>query len=461
MLCLYLPEIKSNNKMKNRILGSALAVTTLLFTACNKEEVIEFNQDINATIQGVTYDADGNVPLADVSVLLVGDQSQTSDEDGTYRFTGKETGSHLLKFEKEGFATMVQTVFIDGTELTAEEVTNSSIIEMFHTSETLSTSFKIDNGEEVKPAANADVTIELNSTGSAYFEDNKIETTTDANGALSLEGLPDVGLIITVETTDGTDLYDTTVFTTPDGANSSYTLSKSSLLEDFVLVDSNVIDDETGSEVEDFTATANIEYTFSAAIDANYAGMEVTLTKGGQDVAFAQTISGSTLTIDPIGTELEAGEDYTVSVTAQSLEADGTFDETYTFTVDSDGITLTQVTGLSLDNDIHDDTNPIEETDVSFTIQFDEVEDADSYEIYGLYSGATNEYVLLTATDVTTTTDDELEYLVNIPASGFDLPDDADGYFDSYSLTIIVRAKSGDVYGEFSTELEVEEGDEN
>lgn len=449
--------------MKNRILCSAFAATALLFTGCNKEEVIEFNQDINVTIQGVTYDADGNVPLEGVSVYLVGDESDTSDENGVYRFTGKETGNHLVKFEKDGFATMVQTVEADGNELTAEELTKSSIIEMYHTNEAASTTLKITNGTETTPAANVPVTIELNATGDAYFESDKIETTTDADGLLSLTGLPDVVLTITVETTQGTDLYTTTINSTPGALNSSYTLTKSSLLEDLELVDSNIIEDDTANVVEDFVADSNIIFTFSNDIDTNYSGMEVKLVKTSNniDIAIDTTISGSTLTIDPIGDNLESGASYEVSVTVQSLDASGTYSESFTFTVEGEELTLNQVTGLSLDQAHNEETGTdIQEITTFFIIQFDEVEGADSYEVYGSYSpGGTNEYILLSTRDFTTSTDDELEYGVNLLTSGIDVPTGTTGYFDEgATLSIIVRAKSGDTYGEYSNVLVVAEG---
>ena len=459
------------SKMKKRFFSPILFVATaLFFTGCKVTEVVEFDQDIDVTIQGVTYDADGNTLLSEVSVSLLGDEAITTGEDGVYQFQGKETGSHLVRFEKEGFATMVQTILVEGTELTAEEVTNSSVIEMFHVNEALTTTFKLSNGEETSVVENLPVTIELNSTGDAYFENDKIETTTDADGVLSLAGLPDVVLTVTAELVDGSDIYTKTFNTTASNVAESYTFTDSdkvSTLQAFLLVDSNIIDDEDATEVTDFDPTGNITFEFSDVINVDYEDYEVTLFKGFDEIVVDLTVAGNLLTIDPRGATLEAGASYTVNVEVQSLEADaGTYDESFTFTVAGEELTLTQVIDLSLDEEHNANTLPtgteIKESQVTFRIQFNEVVDADRYEVFGLYSAGTNEYIRLSAALLGNDSDNNIEYLVTLEESVIGEAAGEDGFFDGGELTIIVRAANGfgdaAVYGEFSDEFVIREG---
>jgi len=439
--------------MKNLLLSTALLVVACFaFTACSEDDtVIDFNQDIDVTIQGIVYDNNGNEPLSGVTTFLVGKDSVSTDDDGSYQYTGNETGSHLMKFEKSGYATMVQTIIVSGNEFTAEELTNSSAIFMFEANQSLSTTLKISNGVETISAADADVTITLPEQEGVFFESNIISATTDSDGVLSLDGLPDVFLEINVELEVGTDLYWTTIFTTPGSESSSYQLNKTSLLGDLELVESNIVNDD-GSDNDNFTASDNITFTFNENIES----ADVDLDRG-DNVAFDLSISGSTVTIDPIGNALEESTGYSVSLDV--IATNGlTYSEFFTFTVDGPEVVLDQVSGL----DLSENQLEVTEFTTGILISFDAVEGANDftgYQVFARYSEGNDEFVQLTANWNSAPDDDELEYFVSL-TSGDGIVQPADGFFEDGDFEIIVRAVSGDVYGEFSSTLDVSEGDE-
>ena len=467
--------------MKNRIFTKVLFLLTALFiSSCEKEETIDFNQDVNVTIQGITYDHFDNTKLSDVTVTLVGDSPIVTQEDGVYRFGGQETGSHLLKFEKEGYATVVQTINIEGQDLVADEVTNSSIIELFQTDQSISTIFRISNGLETSPVANVPVTLELDALGSdVFFEDNIIQTTTDENGVLNLENLPNVNLNISGEIIIDSDLYSINFSTLPGDIDPIYVLNKTSLLDDFLLVDSNIIDDR-GNVSLNFPAVSNIEFAFSDNIDSNFPDQQITLTKDSRLIGLETTITDNVLTLNPLGDALEPGVSYVVNVKVRAENGIQTYDETFTFTVEgNEALILEKVTSLRLDevHSISRETEIMTNTSI-VVIEFEKVEGARSYEIFGSYSGAVDEFVKLDVFDVSDddfdgpNEDNALEYQVNLEGNGVREP--ALGFFNAgETFKIIVRAVAGDLIrnppfdpnftnlGAFSDPLEIELGDEN
>lgn len=447
--------------MKHRIILTAIAaVSCLVFTRCNEDTVIDFNQDINVTIQGIVYDNNGNVPLSNVNTLLVGKDSLSTDEDGSYQYNGNKTGSHLMKFSRGGYATMVQLIEVSGTEFTAEEIISSSAIFMYEANQTLNTTLKISNGKETTNAANVPVTITLTDNEYIFFEDNVIETSTDADGLLSVSGLPDVYLEIAVEFVDGDFIYSKTINVYPGTEEADYLLDQTSALGDLELVESNIIEDD-GTETSTFAASDNVTFTFSESIEE----AEVSFENPFDKVAFDLSISGSTVTVDPVGTGLEGGSTYSLYIEVTATNGN-MYDMTFNFDVAGDALVLDQVSGFDL-SPYHAEVDNEPGTSIAIgttlvVVFFEEVEGATEYEIFGKHVGGTDEFVKLNANQsflaLDDLDDDEIEYSINLTGSGIE--ETGDGYFDDGDFEFIIRAVSGSTYGEFSNSLVVGEGDE-
>jgi len=186
-----------------------LAAAFISIMSCdNDDDIIDTNTQVNLTIQGVTYDQNGFIVLPDVDVTLLGDTEDRTGEDGAYRFSNRETGTHLLRFEREGYADMTQEITLEASEFTPDNITHSTAIEMYEANETLSTTLTFSNtsnSAERMIAANANVTVTFDVittntpsiTSRVFFENARIQTTTDADGLLNLTGLPDAELTIT------------------------------------------------------------------------------------------------------------------------------------------------------------------------------------------------------------------------------------------------------------------------
>lgn len=482
---------------KNFFKPALLAAAFLSIMSCdNDDDIIDTNTQVDLTIQGVTYDQNGFIILSDVDVSLLGDTNDITGEDGAYRFSNRETGTHLLRFEKEGYANMTQEITLEASEFTPEDITHSTAIEMYEANETLTTTLtysNTSNSAERMLAANAEVTITFDVlttttpsiTSRIFFENARIETTTDENGVLTLDGLPNGEVSITAEFDSGTDLYRGEFNTagiigtalTPSNVDSNYNLTLFNQANDLFLVDTNVIDNATELAVTDFTDTDNITFTFSENLDIE--SSVVTLRKtsnGNRDILIETTTSGDTVTIDPEGDNLEAGNSYEVFISVISTDGDTYTNVTgFDFTVEGEfNNTSLDLSGVNINLDeIHDDTNEILINTNTFTIEFLGLEDVpeSSYEVYGRYNNGTDmptdEFILLgssqnlTADSTQPQSDDAIEYDIFLNGNTINVADDVDAgdYFDNNAiLTIKVRAIGG-TNDEFSNELDVRLGD--
>lgn len=457
----------------NYSLTFALIFATMIFTSCQEDTYkLDFEQDINVTIQGIVYDNEGNVPLDSVKVGL-GSDTVLTGKDGTYKFVNQSSGSYLLRFSKDGYATMVQNIAEGGREFTANSIVNTSPIFMFESNQTLSTKIFVGNGPENIPVANKEVILEISSLGSdekdfdqltrvasedgdteIFFENNIIKTTTDELGAINISNLPNQEIELRMNFIENGYKYTLYTSDRPADFSLSYFLGKQSVSE-FRLTQTNVIDAK-GNAVNDFNPTSNISFTFSDPIDASYEDMNITLEKDGNlDIISDVTISSRSITINPKGTELEKGDSYTVRLDIQSTNDIG-YTRDFVFTVADDAFTLGKVTGLNLDKEEYD-TDEIFENTTNVRLEFTEVDGAEQYEIYGRHSAGTDEFILLTTPFISGDGDN---VSVNLLVSGIEVPEGSDGLFDGgATFTIIVRAKTGSTFGEFSDELVIKEGD--
>jgi len=460
-------------KMNFRIILPILALFSLvLFTGCEDDPtVIDFDQDINVTIQGIVYDKDGNTPLDSVKVTLANDSVFTNAE-GVYEFRNKDAGSHLLKFSKNGYASMVQTVDTDGKEYTANALINTSPIFLYANTSVLQTALFISNGIENSPAANVPfklvigvaeidrriiVVTDDDVLTSIFFENNVIESETDANGQINLAGLPNIEMELIVDFVQGNRRYFLNRSNEPQNFNSTYSLS-SDFIAEFLLTETNVVDDE-GNGVEDFAADANIIFTFTDDIDASDEDNFIQLRKFNttdREILTTNIISGNTLTIDPDGNSLDEDVNYTVQLFLTSVNG-VSYSRNFSFTVEGQDLVLGKVNDFTIDNfqaTVQNNTSVVR-------FQFDEVEDANSYQVFASYSQGSDEFIELNQFSQTAGEEvDELEFSVSF-TSRFTAPEGFNGLFDNgASIDIKVRAVNGNVTGEFSDTFTVNAGDQ-
>ncbi len=461
----------------SRLLPIMAVVIALFFTACKEDPtVFEFEQTINVTIQGIVYDNDGNTPLDSVKVRLANDSVFTNAE-GVYEFRNKTAGSHLLRFTKSGYATMVQTIGTEGTDYTANAIINTSPVFMFANGATLNTALFRSNGVVNIPAANVPFKITFNNdedldeyydalrmvaldddlSSPTFFENNVIRGTTDANGRVNVNNLPEVRMELEVSYNEGNFRYFLNRSNMPADFNLSYNLNVSAATE-FRLTDTNIVEDN-GNQVNNLDAGSNITFTFSDNIDAAYEDTFVQLRKFGasnREVLIDANISGATLTIDPEGAALEEGIDYTVLLELASING-VTYSRNFGFTIAGDEITaLGQVTNFTIDNFQSEVSN----TTSVVRFQFTEVEDASSYQAFARYSEGTDEFIELDKfSEFSGEEPNEREFSVNF-ATRFSAPSDQTGLFDNgSSIDIKVRAVNGNTFGAFSTAYTVNTGD--
>lgn len=441
------------------ILAVTALMTAFLTTSCDEEETILNKQALALTIQGTVYDADGNVPLEGVTVISDSDTT-TTDANGLYSIEKQATGSYVLKFSKEEYLEVYQNV-AGQTDVSANESVISSSIKLYKADQSFSTTFLFENGETVTPVAEMPVTISFRYNTS--FINNKIETVTDSEGKITVEGIAkSQSYIIEAVKVDGDYTYSRTItFSDADNLNDEYTVSRTKFDPTFYLESSNIFD-EDGVEFE-LSPSDNITFSFSDNIDADFEDLEIEFSKfspTSQDIVINATIADNTLTIDPLGSSLEAGATYNVSFIIASTQG-VEIEASYSFTIEGEEeeeISLEQVTGLSAFG-----TDEITETTTDLYIEVDKVSNHDEilpvYEVFVKYSGGTDEFIEIeSSTQVRSTTEDEVRISFDVNYSEIEEPEE--GYFsDNQSFDIMVRVREGDIVGEFSDVLTLKAGD--
>ncbi|UXP31781.1 carboxypeptidase regulatory-like domain-containing protein [Reichenbachiella agarivorans] len=465
--------------MKNRyFLSVALGIVAILFASCNDDKVsLNFKQDITVTIQGIVYDNNGHTPLSGVLVTL-GADTVTTLADGYYSFEGNSSGSYLLKFSKENYMTMVQQVVEVAKEFTANSIVNTSPVFMYEKTETLTTSFYWSNGIEDVPLANMEVRLEIlydyeepdyyggeyylsegarvvetegveeMGESGIFFEDAVIVATTDDLGKISFTNLPNIEVHMSLRHEFDQKRFSFDRYELPSDYSTSYILYYNSATE-FRLIHTNLTD-EDGNQVYDFDPADNITFQFSEEV--SYASATLHKNNVGVDVLVTVTTSGNTVTIDPNGTSLEPGVSYNVSLNVSSVLGH-TYQTDIDFTVSVNSIVLTKVLNLNLDESYYSSYS-VYESDNFVYIEFDSVAGASDYEIYGKYSGGTDEFVYLNT--AYSEFEDVYVYLLN---SGISVPEGKNGLFDGNTYTLIVRAVLDGAKGPFSDPLVISEGD--
>ncbi len=347
-------------------------------------------QNINYTIQGIIYNSTGNVPLSGVSVS-VADTTVISNEDGIYTIPGLTIGSYLLTFEQAGFQTIV-TEIGSGT-FGSSNVVSSNAIFMYEQSETLEVHFSLVQGEVRVPATNIPVTITLSDPNLGFFENTVQTINTDSNGLLTVPNLPNVVINLEVDTTINEETFTyTNRGTVRSFNNSAFQFLNPVTSSNFFVISGNIFDAE-GQLVDNFDPTQAITITFNNNINPLYEFLFVELrrTTNFIELLIDFTISDSTLTISPTDAILSEGTTYDLDIRLQSIDGVSTFGSFVFRTAGNNQDQLDRVQDLALDQ-----SSTIVEITNSVTIEFTEVTNASSYEIYANYSEDNqNEFVLI------------------------------------------------------------------
>ena len=117
-----------------------LLAATYLFTACKKED--DFNPQVidqsKYSIEGTVIDADGNKPMAGVTVSGSFGSVET-DAKGYFNVGGLNHGSYALTFTEAKYGTMFQTFNLTpaGQDPLAVNYTQSTLVTMYQMKETL------------------------------------------------------------------------------------------------------------------------------------------------------------------------------------------------------------------------------------------------------------------------------------------------------------------------------------
>lgn len=437
--------------MKKILLFFALAM--FLFTACDKDETFITKDSSNYTIEGYVFDSEGNTPLE--GVLVKGSFGKTTtNSDGYFSISGIKHGSYSVIYSLDGYGTMVGTYDLDPEtdEPLAIDYSESVVIKMYEMDEDLETTiWKVVNNKKVA-MANIPYTITL----SDNFLYKEIEGTTDANGLISLsDTLPNTSMTLAIKYTDSEEgkLYSLSKTATPSAFTKDYYITGTDVTGDFIITDSNLFDEE-GDVVKDFAISGALTFTFNNSI-ATLTDVLLKNTSSSREVAVETAISGSTVTITPIG-DLEEETSYSVTFDVED-ENGNSLSPSYNFSTEGGATAVEQVTGLSRKTkDSAGDAIEIYENTTSTTIEFLKAEGATQYEIYAKYADQT-EYKLVKTISASTDEDENTEeYSLYMYNSLPDMDISSNGMFaDGNTYTIIVRGinESKDLVGEFSEAL--------
>lgn len=442
--------------MKKNLLFFLMAA--FLFVACDKEDT-NISKDSSAfSIDGYIVDGDGNVPLKAVTVKGAFGETKTDDK-GYFNIGGLNHGTYSVIFEMSGYGQMIQTFALAANTDSPLEVnyTASTIVSMFKMEKSMETTLwkTMNNKREV--LANVPYTINLLSPNSGVtFLYNKIEGVTDANGKISLsDTLPNTSVNLVVEYIDQTagKIYRLDQDVNPTTVSKSLNVSVDNLSETLYLVDSNIFD-ENGKLVNNFKVDAALTIEFNKAIDAKTTAK---LYNESEDVwvAVNVSVSGNTLTIDPVGNLLTAKS---YEVTIEAVSGDDEVNKSYVFYTEGGVVALDKVSGLSLKN-----SYKVYVTNTGADIEFSKVTGAESYEIYGKYGTQTEyqKFKTVYATNDATSTREEMYLSLNNVLPDMDIPS-AGMFADGNKFTIIVRAlaNNGDMIGAFSEPYEIKKNAE-
>lgn len=439
-----------------------LTIISIFITSCSKNDYSLYRpSDINVTIQGTVYDNEGRSPLSGVTVSLSFDGktlTTVTDTNGIYTLKNLNSGVYNLKFKHIGYGTILTTVNANPIDYTGNHYIANFNTSLHKMDQVLSTRIVIPVTPsesytiEYLPAANMPVTIYLDST----YVNNKIIDTTDANGFINVQNLPKDLVRLVINSKIGNYHFysgsapDYSIVQYPFDFESRYILTQENIAY-FYLVTTNIIDASNGNAINTFVNKNSIKFQFSGAVDLTYPSMSINMYKivnsSSEEVAKAVTWSGTTCTVDPLGTTLDSSAQYEININLKSVSG-YYYNSTFDFKIQSPGYTLAKVASLQLlDPPTVDSTIYIVDCNIST------VANADKYEAYGQY-GKADEFLYMGTYSPGSNTDPTFDFQINLAAlSWITVP--TNGIFSNGAVfKIIVRAVRNDgTTGPFSSAL--------
>lgn len=317
------------NKNLIRITASAFLIALVVFTGCQKEELIR----MVGIVQGIAYDGNTNEPLSDVSYayLLNGETVTDTATVAGYTVTGLPSGEYDFTFSKTGFTTVITSVNVDnynalntntikGGATEYQTITLNPNLYALDGALTGVVYISMPSGLSA-PAVGATVMLDYND---AYIGDNTdigyargispsiYTATTDADGKYSFVDVPATSTYVRVQAfNDGTTTYRET-------STSAEVRSGGNAIDALTLynADSNIDYDFTAPSSTD----GNIEIIFNKSIDQ--ATFEVNMYANGStpiEVNVNWMKALSTVIIDPVG-PLTPGMYYSVSFKGKTTD---------------------------------------------------------------------------------------------------------------------------------------------
>jgi hypothetical protein len=363
--------------MKKKILSLLAVVASLAIFACSSDEAE--TADLQGGLNLLVKDANSGQAVAAVSATLLSNgQTKMTDAQGAVSFSGISGGSHTLRIEKEGYATLKGVIPVPIIGFYNQEVP------LYALSTLTGSLYYQDNNGALKPAAGATVRVTL--PDNFHLENNVIEVEVGADGKYTLLNMPAVGdyAVIALEhTIDGVSYGPTTICTIcpnlalGDNINklTDRTYSKSTLGVTFRLLESVI-------ELADSTQPVVLHFTDSIDI-AKSSRIQVASGDYGSEITYS--IDHKTVTITPLGGKWMVAP--TITSTSIVSGKGQTISSIYVSTsVKTPKIDLSKefVKNVTITEKAHPETG--------ITLQWNKVVGADVYVIYAKASKGTNRY---------------------------------------------------------------------
>ncbi len=434
--------------MKNLLVS--LALISIIIFSCSKDYNISLNkQDVTVNINGFVSDVSNNTPIKGAKVLI-NSVTLTTDSVGHYSLMNQSLGNYLIKITATGYSGRYDSLNINPNNYSGKTYNANINTSLYKLDQTLTTHLYINVGGVYTSAANAAYTINLGN----LFIPNVIKGVANSSGVITQANLPNTYFQLMATTTLNNKTYSGTYNGFTNDSVSDVLLYLQSSNSIFVVTSNNLID-ANGNVVTNFLTNQNIVVQFSSAVDTSYSSNIINFyieNPENAKVAFNKSWSSNakTLTIIPIGNNLEPGATYQFSFTLYSSVATGHlyYSNSFNFTT-AGGTTakLGQVTGISKVS-----PTAIVANTTLVEIKFPFVTQATQYSVYAKYNNG--DYLLLTTlypynSSSSTQMDVNLS-LINL--QGFTVP--TGGLFTSSSsaYTIIIRAEnSSGIVGPFSS----------
>jgi hypothetical protein len=253
--------------MKRILLIFQILLFSLL--ACNKDD-----SAIHVIIEGVILNAETTQPVVDAKIEIITNNSTSttmSDEVGYFNLGKYTIGDYMIIISKEGYATQAQQIQasdnISGGGQNGYDIVKSVVCNLVPaTNEAELTVYRKFEDGAVLAAGNFPFVISTGAINAA------IEGTTDENGRISLNNVPQVFAISIDHVFNGIRYK---INTEIDIRNDNYIIVYGYNVEaNLGLVSTNILDDD-GSPVQDFPIDGTISLQFTMPVDTNQSEIDL------------------------------------------------------------------------------------------------------------------------------------------------------------------------------------------